>query len=146
MQVQKVDLKEVYQFKQVVSVNGQESEIQGKLDFNRKNGNIKATVQLTTKQLDIINEEPTAKSLQVARDVLQAAVVKGIELRLDYLQAQAEGEDPDQISMLEQSDFIADTGMIPAKKKKRTSKKPAPKVELKQFATLGGPPSIEEGK
>lgn len=146
MRVQKVDLKEVYQFKQVVNVNGQESEIQGKLDFNRKNGNIKATVQLTTKQLDIMNEQPTAESLQVARDVLQAAVVKGIELRLDYLEAQSEGDYPGQISMLEESDFVKGTGILPAKKKKGTTKKPSPPGREKQFATLGSRPSIDEGK
>jgi hypothetical protein len=43
--VREVDFKEVFKYAEDVEVNGQESSVSGKLDFNQEKGTFTATVK-----------------------------------------------------------------------------------------------------
>jgi hypothetical protein len=96
--VREVDFKEVFKYAEDVEVNGQESSVSGKLDFNQEKGTFTATVKVTTKQVDIMNEGPTLQSLAAASRVLEKAVRKGIELRVYHLEAISEGRTPHKLA------------------------------------------------
>jgi hypothetical protein len=130
--VREVDFKEVFKYAEDVEVNGQESSVSGKLDFNQEKGTFTATVKVTTKQVDIMNEGPTLQSLAAASRVLEKAVRKGIELRVYHLEAISEGPDSSQISLLEDSDFINEDN--PPRKMKPAKAE----VQMKSFQGLGG--------
>jgi len=129
--VREVDFKEVFKYAEDVEVNGQQSSVSGKLDFNQEKGTFTATVKVTTKQVDIMNEGPTMQSLAAAARVMEEAVRKGIELRIYHLEVVSEGPDASQISLLEDSDFTNEDN--PPRKTK-----PAKDIQKKSFKGLGG--------
>lgn len=132
--VREVDFKEVFKYSEDVEVNGQQSSVSGKLDFNSEKGTFTATVKVTTKQVDILNESPTLQSLAAAARVLEKAVIKGIELRIYHLEAISEGPDASQLSLLQESDF---TNQDNPPRKTKPAKTGKATVEKKSFKGLG---------
>jgi predicted acyl esterase len=87
--------KEVSTLERTINVDGQQSDLVVKMDFNTAKGTFNLTTKLTTVQFDGTNEAVNDGTLNTLKDMLKEAAAEMMAKRREFLAGQ--DGDPDQM-------------------------------------------------